>query len=214
MHRRSMTLAIAASVALLSGAAQAVTIFTDRSAFEAAAGALAVETFDAPIATADSITFAGGIKATKTSSGFPPTLNRVARGIYTGFLARDSFRDIILDFGRNVTAFGADVSGLNVLSGDRSALLVSGAFDGTVQTLSVSDAVGSGGFFGIVSSTGFDSVTLGTDSGAFLFGGTVPFGGETFNLDNVAVSAVPLPATLPLLLAAFGSVALLRRRRL
>lgn len=212
-----LTRLVSAAVLLVASghAAFAVTIFVERSLFEAAVtGPLVTDTFNNDIDTADVIVFDSGTTSTKSSTGVPPTLNRVAFGQFTGFVQRDGFRDITFDFPLPVTAFGGDFSSV-------SSLLV-GSFDGTSMTLSISDALaGDAGFFGVVSDDTFSSISFSTEAGQIFFPGGPPVGGETFNLDNftiapITIAPIPLPASLPLLVGALvvlgGTIASSRHR--
>ncbi|WP_425411087.1 VPLPA-CTERM sorting domain-containing protein [Hyphococcus sp.] len=206
-----ISIAVLAATAL---PAQAAVVYTDRSAFEAAlSGSVVTDDFDNDIATADSITFDSGVVATKSSSGVPPTLNRVSNGDYDGFVQRDDFRNITFDFPQSVSAFGADFSEL-------SSLFINGDFDGTGETqFSISDIVGSdAGFFGIIGEADFSSVFFTTLAGTVLTPGAAPFGGETFSLDNLTLAGgvnaeVPVPAALPLLLTGLGALGFAGRRK-
>ena len=192
---------VSAAVLLAAGGhgALAVTVFVERSLFEAgASGALVTETFDAEIARAPVIVFDSGTTATTSTTGVPLTVNEVAFGRYAGFVKRDGFRDIIFEFPQPITAFGGDFSSL-------SSLMVTGSFDGTSMTLSIPDAIGgSEGFFGLIGDTAFSSISFSTDKGVFVFPEGPPVGGETFNLDDFTIAPIPLPAGLPLLLGALG----------
>lgn len=203
------------ALVLECGIASATTVFTDRTLFEAAVGPLTTETFDNTIATASTIVFDGGITSTKSSDGFPPTLNQVDFGVFSGFLARDDFRNITFTFPVPVFAFGADFSDVN-------SLFISGLFDNLNETLSISNTIaGSAGFFGLVSTTSFITILFTTNAGVVLFPGGSPLGGDSFDVDNLSVSSsavlspVPIPAALPLFAAGIGAMGLMgwRKRR-
>lgn len=203
------------ALVLTSGTASAITVFSDRTLFEAAVGPLTTETFDNTIGTAPTIMFDGGITSTKSSDGIPPTLNRVEFGVFSGFVARDDFRNISFTFPDPIFAFGADFK-------DVESLFVSGLFDNSNETLSISDTIaGSAGFFGLSSSNAFTQILFTTNAGVVLFPGGSPLGGDSFDVDNLsvstsaAVSPVPLPAALPLLAAGIGAMGFMgwRKRR-
>jgi hypothetical protein len=59
------------------------------------------------------------------------------------------------------------------------------------------------GFFGFISTTGFNVVTVSEH---------IDVGVETYNLDNITMGVVPLPAPAFLLLGALGGLALVRRK--
>ena len=159
------------------------------------------ETFNADIPTADSITFPSGIVSTKSSSGVPPTLNRVDEGDFDGFLLRDGVRTITFDLPAPAFGFGGDFSGAGTAL---SSLIVTAALqDGGMFTASISDQLGGGsGFFGLTSEQTFSSLTFSTEAG-IPTGGT-PIGGQVFSVDDVALAPIPLPAGLALLLGALG----------
>lgn len=186
------------------GVGAAATAFTDRASWAAGlGGALSVETFDGDIDTADSIAFGNGIVSTKSSSGVPPTVNRVAFGGYDGFVARDGFRTISWDLPDPVRAIGADFSGSGSGIG---SLFVSAVFvDGGSETFSIAGALGgANGFFGLSSAVGIASLLFTTDAGSVLFPGGAPVGGQLFGADDVTLAPVPLPGGLALLLGALG----------
>lgn len=188
----------------LPGPGVAASVFTDRAAWEASlAGPLSLETFDADITTADSITFATGIVSSKSSTGVPPTLNRVAFGDYDGFVARDGFRTIDWRLPVPVNGIGGDFGGSGP---DIGSLSVSARFvDDSSETFSISDALGgTAGFFGLSSSTAIASLLFTTDAGVVLVPGGAPFGGQSFTADNVALAPVPLPGGLALMLGVIG----------
>ena len=184
------------------GSAGAATVFTDRGAFVASFDRpLVTETFDTDIPTADSITFPSGIVSTKSSSGVPPTLNRVDEGDFDGFLLRDDVRTITFDLPAPAFGFGGDFSGAGTAL---SSLIVTAALqDGGMFTASISDQLGGGsGFFGLSSEQTFSSLTFSTETG-IPTGGT-PIGGQVFSVDDVVLAPIPLPAGLALLLGALG----------
>ncbi len=197
------TIALGAIVSVgLSLSAHAATIFTDRTAFDAVTGPLALETFDTPIARAALITFDGGI--TSSRSGTTNSPNEVNNfGSFSTLVTRDQKNLITLNFGKQINAFGADFSGLGSLFAD---LL------GTDESVTIASSFQPAGFFGFVSDELFSSLQFRTAPG-------IGFGSQLFSLDNLLsgtaadVSPVPLPATLPLLLAAFGGIGIMRRRR-
>ena len=184
------------------GSAGAVTVFTDRDAFVTSFDRpLLTETFDTDIPTADSITFLSGIVSTKSSSGVPPTLNRVDEGDFDGFLVRDGVRTITFDLPAPTFGFGGDFGGAGTAL---SSLIVTAALeDGGVFTASISDQLGGGsGFFGLSSEQTFSNLTFSTQAG--IPTGGIPIGGQVFSLDDVVLAPIPLPAGLGLLLGALG----------
>lgn len=211
---RYSLLAFAAGAVCAALPVKASTVFTDRDTFSAQNTVVITETFDQAIMRAPSITFGSGVTATASTPDVPLTQNEVSNGSYVGFVRRDGFRDITFDFGMPISGFGADfTSGLS-----NTSLMVTGRFDGMSETVSIADAVGQQGFFGLTSTTAFQSVSFRTNAGAFLFGAPTPFGGESFQVDNLTalddagVAPIPLPATGFLLIAGLGGLGALRRR--
>lgn len=198
------------------GTTGAVTLSVDRGVFESGLrGPLVRESFDADIATADSIRFASGIVASKSSPGVPPTLNRVRLGDYDGFVVRDGVRDITWDLPQPVFGFGGDFSGAGTNFG---SLFVTATYaGGPSERFSISDAVGAGGgFFGLSGSRAIASLLFSTDAGGFATPGAAPIGGQLFTADDVAVAPVPPPAAFPLMLTGVliaGGFGLSRRGR-
>lgn len=197
------TIALGAIVTVgLSLSAHAATIFSDRTSFEAATGPLALETFDTPIANSAFITFDGGI--TSSRSGTTNSPNGVSSGgSFVTLVTRNQQNLITLDFGQEINAFGADFSGLGSLFAD---LL------GTDESVTIASSFQSAGFFGFISDESFSSLRFRTATG-------IGFGSQLFSLDNLSsgtatdLAPIPLPATLPLMLAAFGGIGFMRRRR-
>jgi hypothetical protein len=117
--------------------------------------------------------------------------------------------------GLGVMAFGADFDFGPNQPGTGIAFLVT-FVDGTQQTLAAailnpSSATGFQGFFGIVADTVAIRSILFNEGGQFP--GTRDF--ETFTMDNVQfVSAVPVPAALPLFLSAIAALGFFGRRKL
>ena len=216
MNALRTSLAAAAAVLAIASTAQAAT-FSSQADFAAATANTTTETFDAPVANGPSITFANGTTSTKSNPS-RLELNRVIRGAFDGFVTRDGFQDLTFDFGTDVFGFGGDFS-----STITSSLKVMGVFDGMMSTVSIAALTGGNGFFGLTSDTAFRTVTFRTDAGSYLFGGTTPFGGETFTLDNLVTAGgladmapVPLPAaalSLMLGLSAFGFAGARRKRQ-
>ena len=209
----------AAAVLLAPVAASATTVFTDRAVWQASApGARVVDSFDADIATADTVTFGSGITASKSSTGIPPTLNRVKLGEYDGFLVRDDFRTITWTLPQPATAFGADFNGGGF---ELSSLFVTASYsDNAAETFSISDALAQAdGFFGLSGSRSISSLLFSTDTGIVTSPGSIPLGGQSFSADNVSlgsvapIAPVPLPAALPLMLGGIGIAGVFGWRR-
>ena len=177
--------ALALCLALGARHAGAVAVYTDRAAWEAAAGgAIVSDTFDAPIAFAPSITFASGVVSTGVGTDTVLTdSNTVDLGSYSGRVdtfnrLSNTFDAITWQFPRSIFAFGADWDG--VLSGGQ--LTLTGDFDGAgAMTLNFADFPGftGAGFIGIVGAALFDSVSFGTQ---------IDLRDEIFFVDNLALS--------------------------
>ncbi|MEM9639687.1 MAG: PEP-CTERM sorting domain-containing protein [Pseudomonadota bacterium] len=214
MSRFAFTLAAAAAFA---GSASAATfdVFTDRTLFEAAlSGPITVETFDEiteDISFAGGSTTVGGLTIIADDDGFfgnsiidaPPVLSEIdGNGTTALNIFTSSVFDAALEFASPVLAAGADFFNFN---------------DGQLRTeISIlgetftPDITGAGtlSFLGIISDTPFSRVD---------FNGV---NNDVFGIDNVTSaetvappSVVPVPATLPLLLAGIAGLAFWRRRR-
>lgn len=215
--------ALAASLCTIAVSSASAATFTDASAFASATTNIQTETFDNNIAQpglfdTPVITFNNGTtSAARNSQQF----NRVTDGVFIGGTRAgrdDSFDNTIsFDFGRQVTAFGADFMGA-------SEIMVSGMFDGLSQSFLLGDLRSDDGFVGLTSTTAFSTITFSTDAGGFLpFGNpTVSLQAKNFRLDNLAlgdadagnpISPVPLPASALMLLSAFGGIGAMRKLR-
>jgi hypothetical protein len=176
-------------------AAEAFTIFTDRTAWQAAVDAIAgsvttTDTFSNNIASAQTITLDSGIVSVNS---FPPdaTLfedNRVSGGFFrnaTGNVSVTS-ETITWTFPSSVFAFGADFNLVDV-----DSLTLTGNFDGTGnQTLIVNNTIGgANGFLGIIGNANFSSIIFGNNAL-----------GDVFAINNAyfasVAAAVPEPSTI------------------
>lgn len=221
--KTTRSLALAASFCTIAVSSASAATFTDAGAFATATTNIQTETFDTTIAQPGLfgrpvITFNNGTTSTARNT---QQFNRVTGGVFMGGTRAgrdDSFDNtIIFDFGRPVTAFGADFIGA-------AEIMISGMFDGQLQSFLLGDLRGDDGFVGLTSSTAFNTITFSTDAGGFLpFGNpTVSLQAKNFRLDNLAlgdaatgdpVSPVPLPASVLMLLSAFGGLGTLRKIR-
>ncbi|CAO5040648.1 PEP-CTERM sorting domain-containing protein [Microcystis aeruginosa] len=151
--------------------AEAFTIFTNRTAWQAAVDAIAgsvttTDTFSNNIASAKTITLDSGIVS---ANSFPPAAvnfgdNGVSGGLFrntTDGGAVFSSETITWTFPSPVFAFGADFTGTNP---DR--LNLTGNFDGTGnQTLLVNNSIGgANGFLGIIGNANFSSIVFGNNT--------------------------------------------------
>jgi hypothetical protein len=208
--------AVAAVAAGLVGArpAEAVQIFTDRAAWEAALAGAAITTdpFDSAIAPAATITFESGV----ISAGVPDPAgnNSVASsGAYQGGVGGTdqnfAYESITWTFPVTIIGFGMDLfSGASA-----SGLTLTADFDGTGdQTISVFDILGAPGtgFLGIIGDVPISTLFF-TDED---LPSSQPF--EIYEIDNLSFAAattVPEPATLALLGAGLAGLAWVARRR-
>lgn len=186
--------AAALTFTAVSASAATVTVYTDRTAFESAlSGGFAVETFDA--------TPAG---VTITGSDVNISAGRLNDQINDNANVSTTF-----DFTAATNGFGGDwdLAGPGGM-GTGIALSLSLVGGGVMTVASELPSSLSNAFWGIVSDVAFTSVSMRE--------GTQVNGVETYTMDNLttgSVAPVPLPATLPLLLAALGGVAVMRRRQ-
>lgn len=206
---KSFALVTGTATLLLGGisSANAYTIFTDRSAWEAAisGNTIITDTFSNPIGSAQSITLDSGIVSTNS---IPPTLpnafnnNSVSGGVYnnatqagTGNSASNTITWVFPS--AHVFAFGADFFNTNV-----DSLTLTGNFDGMGnQTIIVNNTIGGpDGFLGVVGMAKFSSVVFGNNL-------TVV---DSFSIDNASF-AVPEPSTVVLVLV--GGLGLLSSKR-
>ncbi len=185
--------AFAAIATLMSSAAGAViTVYTSQSAFAAAAGATAIETFGGrPLVT--------GLTYTST-----------AGEIYNG-----RFNDRVVPggasttftFAGGTTAFGANFD--ETPGGFGTGLAFALNLSGGGMPIPVEQIDGySGGFYGFISTDRFASVLL--------TGGTTKSTAETYTLDNLQFGnarAVPEPAAWAMMVVGFGLIGAAARRR-
>lgn len=228
MHSRIFRAGLTAAAILAAGTAQAVTVYTDETAFVTATGANDVALPN--LGSVGSSTTVGDLTLSLNGGGasnlfvgtsgwestFGPQFSTLIDGNDIGISGPENFA---IDFGLRATAFGMFVheptdpgpaaptspnvcnTGSCVDSEFTISLFRNGSAIGSFILNPVDD---SADFIGFADSMGFDRIeiteTVGTDDNEF-------FGG--FKL-----AVVPLPASLPLLLAGlFGLGALARRRR-
>ncbi|MEM8754117.1 MAG: VPLPA-CTERM sorting domain-containing protein [Pseudomonadota bacterium] len=213
-------LAAATAVAIFAaGAAHAASfnVFTDRTAFEAAATSLELETFNGvsgqpsfantPLTVGDLTLQSTGTLSSdieRNAIDQPPTQfgsfdidgTAVANVLLTG-----GDDDFTITFADPITAFFADFGAFNDEI-QRTQIVVNG--EQILPPVSPDDA---GSSFGFISDMAFTSILF-TD-----------FDGDNdgFSIDNIAygdgdLTAVPVPATLPLLLGGLAIFGLMRRR--
>ena len=175
--------------------AHAVTVYTDRVLWEATVGSgFTTERFLNPIANAEVITLDNGIVSSFVGTG---TLgfNRVnidpGRTDWQGTVDGTGEQVILWELPYSVTAFGADLNGINDSPG-ADGLKITGNFNGTGDITLIT----LNGFLGIISDTPFDAFTFAAGSNFILF--SEDFSIDTFSL-GPEVAPVPLPAAFPLL---------------
>jgi hypothetical protein len=192
--------AISAGCLAISSAAVADTVYTSRSAFDAAAGALTTITFDGIAAPGSFVNYGGGpltlSGATFTTNG---TLFVIDPGYYGsaypngGFLNADyAGVDTITATVPSTTAVGFDIGGL---AGPQ--IFTIGTSDGGSFVLSTGDSItgtNSLDFFGVTTSAPITSLTVTYADGSY------------GALDNFSfgTSAVPEPTTWAMILVGFG----------
>lgn len=184
--------AAAITAVVLSSTAQASYItFSDRAAWEAAVnGSFSEETFSSASTTGFSIEEVGSGHSSGISDGVYHDRS-VLDTTYTNY----HFDTLITAFGANWDLVpGGAGQGLQLFAG------------GELVTPQIANTY-TGGFFGLVSTTAFNLVSVHSGS----FNGLA----ETHNVDNVVfTSAVPEPASTALMLAGLGLMgAVVRRRR-
>jgi hypothetical protein len=189
MGKKSWGLLITALVTFASPAQSATTFYTDRDAFEAAMTAFANEQFED--------------NAFVTGLGVTSDVGVVQDGMWYDRVTMDG-DSTTWSFDTSVTAWGGDFDLSPVGNGQSLKFTLDGADELDMQL-----AVYEPTFYGFITDTSFSSLAI--ESGDR--GGLA----ETYEMDNVTfglahpVAAVPLPAGLPLLIAAMGGLALVRR---
>ncbi|WP_425039573.1 VPLPA-CTERM sorting domain-containing protein [Primorskyibacter sp. S187A] len=178
------------------------TLQTERSNWQTAVGSpVSSEGFEGlQGAVGNTLTFAD---FTLTHSGGGLTLfgsNSLTRTEGVQGLGFSGNGSVTFTFASTINAFGIDWS-----SFDQTSTVVDYSDDGgnSLSDLFVPVTNAGAGFFGIIDTGGFSSVTFNVSQT------------EILEFDNIAwgtVAPVPLPAGLPLLLAGLGGLAMLRRR--
>ena len=174
--------------------AEAFTIFTNRTAWQAAVDAIAgsvttTDTFSNNIASAQTITLDSGIVS---ANSFPPAVafgdNSVSGGLFFNATDGDAgvaSATITWTFPSPVFAFGADFIGTAA-----GRLNLTGNFDGTGnQTLLVNNSIGgANGFLGIIGNANFRSIVFGTNTNDL----------DIFQIDSASfASAASVPVAVP-----------------
>lgn len=192
--RRLMKLTALAFVVAAANNAAAVSIFTDRTAWQTALGGpIVTETFDNDIRDSAVITFANGVVSTGTD-GF--SQNAVLSGWFHGIIDSDDdglsnqFDKITWTFPRAIRGFGADW--LSTASGERAR--VTARFDGPRHTVDFQSELGGNGtgFLGFIGTTRFTVIEFTTSSTSNVFLN------ESYYVDNLSFG-IPEPTSLVLL---------------
>jgi hypothetical protein len=215
MRIGGLIIGLAALTAGLSTAAQAAsfTVFTDRAAFLAAAGAVTVETFDSPDET--TIPFlnqtidVGAFTITDSRSDRTPGYSAIGTRPIGGqtvngtrFVETFGY-DVGLD-GKAVLAFDAPLRafGANFVSGATNRVQLKIAGESFIK-----ETLTPGSFFGVIGDTAFSSIVITAP----------PQSGAVIGFDNVTFStaaiAVPEPASWAMMIAGFGLAGAAARRR-
>jgi len=204
----------AAGVLLLglsvSGAqAATVNVFTSLANWQAAAGSPGVsETFGADVLNPPNTSAAVAFGTIDFGTTLP---GNISGGVYNDRASNevaDANNPLLSFTAPGILAFGADWDlGPNDPGTGLTFLITFADLSTTTIVNAITNPLPAGfvGFFGIVSDMAINSIRLleGTQSGNF----------ETFTMDNVRVSAVPIPAALPLFLSAIAALGFLGRRR-
>ena len=185
------------SYVVLTGSAAAVTLtFTDRSAFQAAAGNLATEGFNFNFGGAALNVGAFTVIGNPNLATFPATTSPefVSEGSHA--LVFREVGDISIIFSTPITAVGFDINDINQ-SAFNYADNAGNSFSDIIPPIPT-NTIGSS-FFGVVSDTPFSTVVLSTS-----------FGSEFFlaGLDNLQYSTpqIPLPGSVWMMLAGLGGL--------
>ncbi|MEQ8974638.1 MAG: PEP-CTERM sorting domain-containing protein [Coleofasciculus sp. C1-SOL-03] len=178
MKTLSMTAASATLMALGTGVtpAEAVTVFTDRTAWQETVSGITTETFSTPQSSSQNLLLENGIQVTGVSS--------VETGqFYTSTPSRSE--SVEFEFPSQILGFGADFSSTTSNGG----LTVSGLFDEIpgVDTVVFSEYLqGQGtGFLGIVADTAFNSLSFAMQSPPL----AISAANEAFQMDNFSFAS-------------------------
>lgn len=207
MIARFLPLAVLA-VGLSAGTANAATYYSTYAGWNAdATGTLHYEDFSDLMASAQVLAINGDLTSTAGSDPADGTLfslHEVDQGEFqlAWGTSGNRFDSFTWDFAESITGFFVTLSGFQSM--------FSMTFDeGTgSETFDITDAVGGSGLFGVVFDQAITSLTFST-TWAYDFAAM----DDLYYKTESSVSAVPIPAGLPLLLSAIGGLGLMGWRK-
>jgi hypothetical protein len=191
MKKLILVCAIASFIACSANAA--VTVYTDRSAWESAVGAYDEEFFDDAIFDPD-VSVVSDVGLVQAGSGvLGPDGVWWDRVVPQGATTTWSFATPLVGFGAYWDLAGPGGPGSNL------TLTLDGELVGTEIVNSTQ-----GGFFGVTSTTPFNAVLVASGTS---------IGVETYEMDNMVTSTIPAPGAILLGSIGLGVVNWLRRRK-
>ncbi|SFH84717.1 VPLPA-CTERM sorting domain-containing protein [Albimonas pacifica] len=215
---RAAPVALAAALAAAAAApASAFTVYTDRSAWEAAVAAYAVtdDSFDADVASAKSIVFDSGVVSSYTLGAEFSTINQISGGAFSSNVDPDGSGgtiDLSWLFPTAIIGFGIDIQGGAGAEGTGSGVQLQGDYDGAgLEIVDIFTVLGpeSDGFVGILGEAAFTVVGLVARPNDLDANKAY----SVTDLSFASAAPVPLPAGAALLTGGVAAFGLLRRRR-